>query len=102
MENTTSDNNDKTKVISTYTTGISSDFTLSDNNFINKFKIVVHNTNGTETSVAASTEIGKAPQALLLPTNWTWPKETVNIGTTYSKFKNWISDKTKDINWYEE
>lgn len=101
MENTSSDTNDKTKVLATYSTTLPSGFTLTDDNFISLFRIVVHNENGTETSVAASTATGKAPQALLIPTNWTWPKETVNIGTKYTNFKKWIADKTQSINWYE-
>ena len=49
-------------------------------------------------------QAGKAPQMLILPYNWNWPKELTNISKTYPNFgewgKNytnsgWVNDKTE-------
>lgn len=90
-------NPDYSSVIQTVTKDLPSGYTFSSNNYTGLFKIVV----GGETSISASTATGKAPQALVIPAAWKWPKEQVNICTVYTKFKEWVADKSKSTNWYD-
>jgi hypothetical protein len=98
MTNTTSPF-DKKKVIAEKTIDLPNGFTISKDNYASQFKIVV---NGT-TSIEATTEEdkGKAPQVLIIPGEWSWPTERQNIGAAYPRFKNWVTDKTKDTDWYK-
>lgn len=90
---------DKAKVIAEKTIDLPNGFTISKDNYASQFKIVV---NGT-TSIEATTEEdkGKAPQVLIIPGEWSWPTERQNIGAAYPRFKNWVTDKTKDTDWYK-
>lgn len=47
-------------------------------------------------------ESGETPEALLIAGEWKWPREGVNIMTTYDTFANWSKDITKMAywNWY--
>lgn len=52
--------------------------------------------------ITLAEEPGKAPEALLVAGEWKWPREGVNIMTTYDTFANWSKDITKIAywNWY--
>lgn len=52
--------------------------------------------------ITLAEEPGKIPEALLVAGDWKWPKEGVNIMTTYDTFANWSKDITKIAywNWY--
>lgn len=52
--------------------------------------------------ITLAEEPGKTPEALLVAGEWKWPKEGVNIMTTYDTFANWSKDITKVAywNWY--
>ena len=52
--------------------------------------------------ITLAEEPGKTPEALLVAGEWKWPKEGVNIMTTYDTFANWSKDITKIAywNWY--
>ena len=45
---------------------------------------------------------GETPEALLVAGEWKWPREGVNIMTTYDTFSSWSKDITKMAywNWY--
>lgn len=47
-------------------------------------------------------EAGETPEALLIAGEWKWPKEGVNVMTTYDTFSSWCKDITKMAywNWY--
>src|SRR5574344_1519355 len=84
------------KVVSKTGIALPTGFTFTENEYKNEFKIIV---NGTK-SVEGGTTTGEAPQSLVIPGKWAWPKETVNIGTAYPNFKNWVNDHTVSTNWY--
>lgn len=45
---------------------------------------------------------GSAPQMLLMPYSWEWPKENVRIDVAYPNFKNWSRDAGKFDFWSEK
>ena len=52
--------------------------------------------------ITLAEEPGQMPEALLIAGQWKWPKEGININTTYSTFADWSKDITKLAywNWY--
>lgn len=63
------------------------------------FKVVTHQKDGDENStIITAPATGKAPQMLLLPNHWEWPRERVSIQTAYPEFTNWAQDQTLN-NW---
>lgn len=52
--------------------------------------------------ITLAQEPGETPEALLVAGEWKWPREGVNIMTTYDTFANWSKDITKVAywNWY--
>lgn len=65
------------------------------------FSIVVKKDNGVSLFVESAAQQGKAPQALVIPGQWAWPKEQVNIKDAYPNFASWVKDVTNN-EWYNE
>jgi hypothetical protein len=51
------------------------------------------------------TEMGAAPQCLIIPAGWGWPTEYTNLTWVHSveghSFAEWAQDKTKATDWYK-
>jgi hypothetical protein len=51
------------------------------------------------------TEMGAAPQCLIIPAGWSWPTENTNLtwvhGVEGHSFAEWVQDKTKATDWYK-
>lgn len=45
---------------------------------------------------------GDAPYAILVPSDWRYPKETVRIETAYPGFKAWAADAKQSGDWYND
>jgi hypothetical protein len=73
------------------------DFTSVDD--LKKFSIVVNGNDGTAVYIESATVKGKAPQALIIPNEWAWPAERVNITDAYPAFKDWVQSNSGS-NWY--
>lgn len=75
----------------TKTVYVGNDWTIADN--INKFSIVVSQNAGYANSVVIeSPEEGKAPQIIVVPGEWEWPKERTSIESAYPAFRSWSSN----------
>lgn len=75
----------------TKTVYVGNDWTIADN--INKFSIVVSQNAGNVNSVVIeSPEEGKAPQIIVVPGEWEWPKERTSIESAYPAFRSWSSN----------
>lgn len=46
--------------------------------------------------------VGDAPYAILVPSDWKYPKETVRIETAYPGFKAWAANATQSGDWYND
>lgn len=64
------------------------------------FGIVVKKDNGVSLFIESATQTGKAPQALIIPGAWAWPKERVSITTAYPQFAEWVKNVT-NTSWYD-
>lgn len=76
------------------------DWTLAGN--VGKFKIVVQQKTG-ETGmenimITAPEKTGIAPQMIILPGDWQWPVERINIEEAYPEFGKW-SGNASFIGW---
>lgn len=75
----------------TKTVYVEDGWTIADN--INKFSIVVSQNAGNINSVVIeSPEEGKAPQIIVVPGEWEWPKERTSIESAYPAFRSWSSN----------
>lgn len=76
---------------------IDENWTLTEN--VDKFCIEVVQDEGEQSSVRiTSPEKGKAPQMIVVPGKWRWPKERIRIEEAYPKFTEWNSNATLS-NW---
>jgi hypothetical protein len=75
-----------------------------------KYSIYVKKTDTVSFTIGSASEKGKAPQALIIPGEWAWPIEQVNIcdaypgienadGVTEHSFGTWVKG-TNDNEWY--
>ncbi len=67
---------------------------------LQKFSIVVKKDNNVSLTVGSASVKGQAPQALIIPGNWQWPIEQVNITTAYPLIKDWV-EGVNDNEWYK-
>jgi hypothetical protein len=49
--------------------------------------------------ITLATEPGQMPEALLVAGEWKWPKEGVNITSSYKDFSKWANDVTRPRFW---
>lgn len=64
------------------------------------FYIKVTDTKGTVSTVnMPAGTVGKAPQGLVVPNTWKWPKEKVNIKDAYSLFSDFSATRAP-LDWY--
>ncbi|MBO5157375.1 MAG: DUF4842 domain-containing protein [Prevotella sp.] len=82
-----------TPIEQTIAESIDQNWTLSNNK--NSFRIVVQN-DGDQTGaiIEAPRTTGKAPQMLIVPGNWKWPKERKQIYDAYPEFEKWNGNAT--------
>lgn len=78
---------------------------ININEIKQNFKLIVHgksgNTEGDKDSyvLEPSSSTTDAPQMLILPGDWEWPKERVSIKTAYKDFTRWNTESWQD--WLE-
>jgi hypothetical protein len=67
------------------------------------FYITVTNNDNTISTVSLpnGTALGQAPQGLIMPDNWNWPKERVNITDAYPLFGKWGANKDTNVGWHK-
>ncbi len=93
-------------------TGIEKDWSMvpftSSSIEVGGFSIKVKQKDGTITNIVgpnSSTKTPSAPQMLVLPLDWHWPAELVNItkaypgGNGYPSFSSWAKDVDKNQDW---
>ncbi len=93
----------KNPVKSTTWTDSYPNYDISSDQSLAGFYIVVKSSDGTQTTtvnVPNGNDLGKVPQGLVIPYNWAWPKEKINITSAYSKFGQWGSTRGTNENWY--
>lgn len=67
------------------------------------FSVEVEKNEGTSITIKQSMvndKEQKAPQMLILPGNWIWPKESMPIHLGYPRFAEWNADQQKYTDWY--
>lgn len=68
--------------------------TTNINEIKNNFRVKVVGDNGTSHFVTAPNMSSTAPQIILLPGEWEWPRENVAITDAYPEFTDWVQDKS--------
>ena len=53
-------------------------------------------------TITPNETVGNVPQALCIPSDWLWPKESINIHDAYADFTNWVKDQDSYKTWYEK
>lgn len=53
-------------------------------------------------TITPNETVGNVPQALCIPSDWLWPKESINIHDAYADFTNWAKDQNNYKTWYEK
>ena len=85
--------NPETNVKSIKVTGVPTDFSMTQfSTQTSGFSIKVA---GREDMTVAGPGKGEAPQMLILPNDWKWPKELTNILTAYPQFGEWGANYNK-------
>lgn len=67
------------------------------------FSVEVEKNEGTSITIKqsmANNKEQKAPQMLILPGNWIWPKESMPIHSGYPRFAQWNADQQQHTDWY--
>lgn len=64
------------------------------NDIKHNFKVKVMGESGTSHFVTAPDMSSTAPQIILLPGEWEWPRENVAITDAYPEFTSWVQDKS--------
>ena len=67
------------------------------------FSVEVEKNEGTSITIKQSMvndKEQKAPQMLILPGNWIWPKESMPIHSGYPRFAQWNADQQQHTDWY--
>lgn len=77
----------------------------SINEIMNYFKVKVDKGYGnsiyiTKNEYENTEDRVKAPQMIILPGSWNWPKEAVIITQGYPDFSNWNSNSDANLRWY--
>jgi hypothetical protein len=76
---------------------VPADWNISENR--SKFVISINSGttwNGTYLSqkIESAMELGKAPQVIVLPSDWEWPIERVTMTEAYPDFKTWSANSS--------
>lgn len=83
---------------------VAPDFTLSyDNVNMGGFSIVTYQKNSDSpinSVIIRAPEQGSAPQMILVPGNWQWPTERVQIYSAYPQFESWSQYGGLFTDWY--
>lgn len=79
------------------TINVPADFSVTYGNC--NFRMVTNN--GSQSMIIDSATAGDAPQVIIVPSNWWWPKERVNIEDAYPLFKNWSQNAGANTEWYK-
>lgn len=83
---------------------VATDFTLSyDNVNMGGFSIVTYQKNSDSpinSVIIRAPEQGSAPQMILVPGNWQWPTERVQIYSAYPQFESWSQYGGLFTDWY--
>ena len=67
----------------------------------NKDKFVIHVKENGESSIVSNANVtGMAPQMIIVPGEWKWPLERVNIKDAYPQFVNWVGNAST-TEWYK-
>ena len=91
----------ESNIMSIRLNGVPTDFSMTKfSSADGGFSVKVMGKNGKETTTVTGPNKGAAPQMLVLPSDWKWPKELTNIVTTYPKFGEWGANYT-DPTWVE-
>lgn len=87
----------------TYQINVGTDFTITNLESLNRFKVKVEGNNGISNFIEMGNREGSttAPQMIVLPDTWKWPKESVLIHNAYVKFGDWNKVQTKNMDWYK-
>lgn len=84
---------------------VPSDFTLSyDQSNMGGFSIVTYQRNSDSpinSVIIRAPEQGNAPQMILVPGNWYWPTERVQIQSAYPEFSDWSQSSGRYTDWYK-
>lgn len=75
------------------------DFYFANN--VEKFSIRVERGDDVKTEVTVPIEGGEAPQAIVVPGKWKWPKERQRINKVYTSFDEWGANYA-DNSWYRQ
>lgn len=85
---------------------VSPNFTLSYNDGnMGGFSIVTYQENNDSplnSVIIRAPEQGVAPQMILVPGNWQWPTERVQVYSAYPKFRDWSQSSGRNPDWYNE
>lgn len=83
---------------------VPSDFTLSyDQTNMGGFSIVTYQRNSNSpvnSMIIRAPEQGAAPQMILVPGDWRWPTERVQIYSAYPQFQDWSQVGGRYTSWY--
>ena len=84
------------------TLNIDGTFSVSNTDDLKRFKVKV---NGETESIIIVKDTSKdkeqAPQMILLPNEWEWPLEGVNMSHAYKHFPKWTGDANSFADWYK-
>lgn len=84
----------------TITTGVPKNYSINQHGF----SVVVTNEYNGESVTIKQSQINdkeqKAPQMLILPGNWIWPKELKSILSCYPRFADWNANSKENLDWY--
>ena len=84
------------------TLNIDGTFSVSNKDDLKRFKVKV---NGKTESIIIVKDTSKdkeqAPQMILLPNEWEWPLEGVNMSHAYEHFPKWTGDANSFADWYK-
>ena len=78
---------------------VPSNWTLAEN--YGKFAIAVQENEASKVVTSPADAVGRAPQMILLPEGWEWPKERISIVEAYPDFINWVKDASL-TSWNEK
>lgn len=84
---------------------VPADYTLSyDNSNMGDFSIVTYQKNSNSpvnSIIIRAPEQGAAPQMILVPGDWQWPTERVQIYSAYPYFESWSQAGGRYPDWYD-
>ena len=82
----------------TITISVPENFSMNEN--MGGFYLNIINGDKEIKTTVGPTAAGETPQMICVPSDWSWPTETVNIGVAYPDFGAWGSNYGND-SWYK-